>query len=52
MVFEGSMTMIGVNCYLRQTWKKKNNDEFRFMNEEKLPDRSWVSVDEWELKRK
>jgi hypothetical protein len=52
LVFEGSMTMIGVNCYLRQTWKKKSNDEFIFVNEEKLADGNWVHVDEWEMKRK
>ena len=52
LAFEGEMTMIGVNCILRQTWKKKNNDEFSFVNEEKLPDGTWGYVDEWELKRK
>src|SRR5262249_48482167 len=35
--FEGDMTMIGVNCVLRQTWTKKTDDEFSFVNEEKLP---------------
>ena len=52
LVFEGEMTMIGVNCVLRQTWKKKSEHEFSFVNEEKLPDGTWGHVDEWELKRK
>ena len=52
LVFEGEMTMIGVNCVLRQTWTKKSDDEFSFVNEEKLQDGSWGYVDEWELKRK
>jgi hypothetical protein len=52
LVFEGEMTMIGVNCVLRQSWKKKSNDEFSFVNEEKLANGSWGYVDQWELKRK
>src|SRR5215475_7344567 len=51
-VLEGEMTMIGVNCVLRQTWKKKSNDEFSFVNEERLADGTWGYVDEWEMKRK
>ena len=52
LVFEGEMTMIGVNCVLRQAWKKKCHNEFSFVNEEKLPDGTWAHVDEWELRRK
>jgi len=52
LVFEGEMTMIGVNCVLRQTWKKRSDNEFSFVNEEKLRDGSWAHVDEWELRRK
>jgi len=52
IVFEGEMTMVGVNCVLRQTWKKKSDDEFMFVNEEKLAHGNWVYVDEWEMKRK
>ncbi|HWY44405.1 MAG TPA: hypothetical protein VNX66_12965 [Candidatus Sulfotelmatobacter sp.] len=52
IAFEGEMTMIGVNCVLRQTWKKKSDDAFMFVNEEKLADGSWGYVDEWELNRK
>jgi|SRR5215813_4107151 len=52
LVFEGEMTMIGVNCILRQTWTRNGNNEFSFINEEKLADGSWGYVDEWKLKRK
>ena len=44
--------MTGVNCVLRRTWKKKSDDEFSSVNEEKLADGSWGHVDEWELKKK
>ena len=27
MAFEREVTMIGVNCVLRRTWKKKSDDE-------------------------
>ena len=52
IVFEGYMTMIGVDCQMRQTWTKANNDEYRFINEERLPDGSWAYIDEWELRRR
>ena len=52
LVFEGRVTMIGVDCDLRQTWTKNGDEKFRFVNEEKLPDGSWGYVDEWECTRK
>jgi hypothetical protein len=52
IVFEGHVTMIGVECELRQTWTKVSDDEFRFVNEERLPDGAWGCVDEWEFRRK
>jgi hypothetical protein len=52
IAFGGEMTMIGVNCILRQTWNKKSDDEFSFVNEERLEDGTWSYVDEWEMKRK
>ncbi|MBZ5617696.1 MAG: hypothetical protein LAQ69_03005 [Acidobacteriia bacterium] len=52
IVFEGHMTMIGVECEMRQTWTKVSNDEFGFVNEEKLGDGSWGYVDEWEFRRR
>jgi hypothetical protein len=50
--FTGLMTMIGVECEWRITWTKISPDEFRLVNEEKLPDGSWVFVDDWEFRRK
>jgi|HubBroStandDraft_4_1064222.scaffolds.fasta_scaffold351776_2 hypothetical protein len=36
---------------MRQTWTKVSGDEFRFVNEERLPDGDWGYVDEWEFRR-
>ena len=52
LVFSGLVTMIGVECHLRQTWTKASDDEFSFVNEELLPDGTWSYVDEWRLTRK
>ena len=52
IVFTGRMTMIGVDCDLRQTWTKTSGDEFSFINEELLADGSWSYVDEWHMSRK
>ena len=52
IVFTGEMTMIGVNCVLRQTWTKESDDAFAFVNEERLADGRWGLVDEWEFRRR
>jgi hypothetical protein len=52
IVFTGHMTMIGVECEMRQTWIKKNADEIRIVNEEIMPDGQWVYVDEFDYQRK
>jgi len=52
IVFTGHMTMIGVDCELRQSWEKVSDDEFRFVNEERLPDGSWGYADAWRYTRK
>lgn len=52
ITFEGHMTMIGVDCELRQSWTKKSDDHFRFVNEEELSNGKWAYVDEWEFRRK
>jgi hypothetical protein len=52
IVFEGPMTMIGVECTLRQTWIKVSDDKFRLVNEERLADGIWGYVDDWEFRRK
>ena len=52
IVFTGHITMIGVDCEMRQTWSKTSDDEFSFINEELLPDGTWGHVDEWRMTRK
>ena len=52
IVFTGQMMMIGVDCELRQTWNRIGDDEFNFVNEEKLPDGNWGYIDEWRCRRK
>jgi hypothetical protein len=47
ITFEGLVTMIGVECYMRQRWTRTSNDAFQFINEEKLADGSWAFVDDW-----
>jgi len=51
IVFEGRMTMIGVDCELRQVWTKISADEYRFVNHDRQPDGSWSYADEWEFRR-
>ena len=41
IVFTGLLTMLGVDCELRQTITKKSSDEFHILNEEKLRDETW-----------
>jgi hypothetical protein len=52
IVFTGPLTMLGVDCELRQTITKKNPDEFHILNEEKLPDGTWQETDEFFCRRK
>jgi hypothetical protein len=52
IVFTGHVTMIGVDCEMRQTWTKTSDNQFAFLNEEQLADGSWGYVDEWEFRRK
>jgi hypothetical protein len=51
ITFTGLMTMIGIDCEWRMTWTNVNDDEFRFLNEEKLPGGSWSYIDEWRYRR-
>ena len=46
IVFTGPLTMLGVDCELRQTLTKKSENEFHILNEERLPDSTWSIVDE------
>ncbi len=52
IVFIGSLTMLGVDCELRQTLTKKSEDETHILNEEKLVDGSWQITDEFFNRRK
>lgn len=52
IVFEGLMTMIGIDCEWRMTWTRENDDAFLFTNEEREEDGSWAYIDEWRFRRK
>jgi hypothetical protein len=52
VVFAGCLTMLGVDCELRQTIARRGSDEFHILNEEKLPDDRWQMVDEFYCQRK
>jgi hypothetical protein len=52
IVFSGPLTMLGIDCELRQTITKKSLDEFHILNEEKLADGSWREADEFFCRRK
>jgi hypothetical protein len=52
IIFTGPLTMLGVDCELRQTITKKGPDEFHILNEEKLPDATWRETDEFFCRRK
>jgi hypothetical protein len=52
IVFSGPLTMLGIDCELRQTITKKSPDEFHILNEEKLADGSWREADEFFCGRK
>jgi hypothetical protein len=51
ITFTGLMTMIGVECEWRMTWTKHSDDEFVFVNEERLADGNWSYIDEWRYRR-
>ena len=52
IVFTGCLTMLGVDCELRQTVNKGSADEFYTLNEEKTKEGTWVVTDEFEFRRK
>ena len=39
-------------CEWRLTLTKRSADEFRYLNEEQLPDGRWSKIDEWLFRRK
>jgi hypothetical protein len=52
IVFTGCLTMLGVDCEIRQTISKRSADEFYTLNEEKIKEGAWVVTDEFEFRRK
>jgi len=52
IVFTGCLTMLGVDCRIRQTISKRSADEFYTLNEEKTKQSTWVVTDEFEFRRK
>jgi len=52
LVFTGQMTMIGIDCEWRMTWKKRSDNAFSFVNEELGPSGAWQYIDEWRFERK
>jgi hypothetical protein len=52
IVFTGCLTMLGVDCEIRQTISKRSADEFYTLNEEKIKEGTWVVTDEFEFRRK
>ena len=52
IVLTGCLTMLGVDCRIRQTISKRSADEFYTLSEEKTKQRTWVVTDEFEFRRK
>ena len=52
IVFTGSMTMLGINCEWRMSWRREGEDAFGFVNEEMGEDGRWEYIDEWRFVRK
>jgi hypothetical protein len=52
IVFTGCLTMLGVDCEIRQTISKRSVQEFCTLNEGKIKEGAWVVTDESEFRRK
>jgi hypothetical protein len=52
LVSIGRLTMLGVDCELRQTMTRKGDNECHILNEERAPDGSWQVTDEFYCRRK
>jgi len=52
IVFSGLMTMLGIDCQWRITFRKESDEAFGVVNEELGPDGTWQYIDEWCFKRK
>jgi len=51
IVFSGRVTMLGVDCELRQLIERRGPDEFYVRNDERLSDGQWSVVDDFEFRR-
>ena len=47
LVFTGSIVIMGEPTQLRQTWTRRSDTVWHLLNEEHLPDGSWVKLDEY-----
>ena len=52
IVFTGRVTMLGVDCELRQTIERRTLDEFYVRNDEHLSDGNWNIVDDFDFHRR
>jgi hypothetical protein len=52
IVFAGHLTMLGVDCELRQSIERHGPDEFYVRNDERLSDGQWSVVDDFAFRRR
>jgi hypothetical protein len=52
LIFAGQMAIIGIHCEWQIRWNRISADEFRFVNEERGADNSWVHIDEWRFEQR
>lgn len=52
IVLSGLMTMLGIDCDWRMTGTKHSDDEFAFVNEERVTSGAWEFIDEWRFRKK
>jgi len=52
LVFTGHVTMLGVDCELRQTIQRRTADAFYVRNDERLSDGQWNTVDDFDFHRR
>lgn len=51
IVFSGHLTILGVDCEIRQTVTRRSDSQCHVLNEEKLPDGAWLVTDEYENRK-
>ena len=52
IMFTGRVTMLGIDCELRQTIERRTLDEFYVRNDEHLSDGNWNIVDDFDFHRR